>query len=204
MRIFLDTADLDAIARFARKGFRSGVTTNPAIIANGLVDPTPKRVLKHIEEISKLVDCVSVQLSGPHDRPERYLDLGKDIYVKVPLCDWGLDVADKLGRWDRINITAICTEQQAVLAAALRPKILSVFWNRALDVHGIPRDIVDVAKEACSPTTSVLVGSIRSPKDVLAAVKAGADIVTIAPKFITEAMQSEATDRILREWYPVQ
>lgn len=198
MKLFLDTADLTAIKDFTRRGFRAGVTTNPAIFAK---DAPGKDPLKHIADIAKLVDCVSVQLSGQKDDPAKYLEIAENVLVKVPLCDWGLDVADVLGRWERINITAICTEQQAILAAALRPKILSIFWNRARDAHGIPHDIVDIAKEACSPNTSVLVGSIRSVQDVIAATKAGADIITCAPKFIDEAMKSEATTRILEEWY---
>lgn len=200
MRIFLDTADLDAIKHFAARGLSAGVTTNPAIIAR---DSPGVNVVKHIRAISKLVDCVSVQLAGPDDDADKYLKIADHVFVKVPLCNWGLDMFERLDA-KRVNITAICTEEQAVLACALHPAIVSIFWNRSREAGGVPRDIVDVAKDACGAMTSILVGSVRTAKDVLAAAKAGADIITMHPKLVDEAMKSEATEKILKEWYPAQ
>lgn len=205
-QLFIDTADLETIREAYGEGIIRGVTTNPIVIRKE--DPGID-VLKRIEDIAAIVPCVSVQLAGPDDRPEQYLEIDEGVIVKLPL-EWLPRMPPALDR-KRFNLTAILSEEQAALAVMANPKILSVFWNRSLDAKLSPADVVSFAKKLVVEKSfakteddeydppEILVGSIRNVKDVVDAFKAEADIITVPPVILAAMHKHEGTTKFLQE-----
>jgi transaldolase len=201
MRLFIDSADLKQIERWILSGVCSGVTTNPSIIKR---DAPGVDVKAHVRAIAQLCDSqhgalVSVQL-GPKDEPAEWLALGDNVVVKCPMVDWGLDMAAHCG--GRVNITGVCSVEQAIIGLAMRPRILSVFWGRINDdANSMAPAVVSQIARLDRGHTDLLVGSIRSPADVSAAFACGADICTVSPAILEAMTRHPATDKILGEWY---
>lgn len=202
MQLFIDTADLETIREAYGEGIIQGVTTNPLVIKKE--DPGID-VLKRIEDIAAIVPCVSVQLLGLDDDPAKYLEIDDGIVVKTPL-EW----LPKFHRFDvqRMNLTAIVAEAQATLAIMARPRFMSIFWNRAKDSGNPPDEIVKYSKriideikaqEYESDVPEVIIGSIRNTFDVVEAIKAGADIVTVPPVILAAMHKHHATTKFLAE-----
>lgn len=228
MRVFLDTADIKAIEEFSEMGFIDGVTTNPTIIRKqGDIS-----VDEFLKKVSGIVGCVSIQLASPSDDWNHYMNYQSDecdILIKIPFCKWGLEIMSTMPS-NLVNLTGITSKGQAIMAASLKPKILSIFWNRILDVEAerirnLPTDqranklfytedaipaaaaVVQTALRTRwadsdgDPLTEVLVGSLRKAQDILDAADAGATTITAKPELWRELMQSTATTKILEEWY---
>lgn len=217
LKVFLDTANLDEIEVFAKMGFIDGVTTNPTIIKKDCpgIDP-----MKWLERASERVSCVSWQVRPNDPLLQELLSFDRvmddfDLLIKIPFCPWGFELLTKIAP-SRVNLTGITSMQQAIMGCSLKPKILSIFWNRIKDHYepdsnnstGIAAGIVQTAANLryvrCNnnePLTEILVGSIRKTQDIADAAQAGADIITASPKIWRESMQSEATTKILEEWY---
>jgi transaldolase len=205
-QLFIDTADLETIREAFGEGIIRGVTTNPIVIRKE--DPGID-VLKRIEDIAAIVPCVSVQLAGPDDRSEQYLEIDEGVIVKMPL-EWLPRMPVALDR-KRFNLTAILSEEQAAIAVMANPKILSVFWNRSLDAHLSPADVVAFAKKLILEKSfakseddeydppEVLVGSIRTVKDVVDAFKADVDIITVPPVILAAMHKHPGTTKFLQE-----
>src|SRR5260221_649722 len=165
--------------------------------------------LNRTEDLPAVVPCVSVQLAGPDDRPEQYLEIDEGVIVKLPL-EWLPRMPPALDR-KRFNLTAILSEEQAALAVMANPKILSVFWNRSLDAHLSPADVVSFAKKLVLEKSfakseddeydppEILVGSIRTVKDVVDAFKAEADIITVPPVILAAMHRHAGTTKFLQE-----
>ena len=86
MKFFLDTADLDAIKKYAAWGIVDGVTTNPSIIASEGVDLETR-----IKEIAEIVDgpisaeVVSEDAEGMIKEGEKIAKWHKNIFVNSVL-----------------------------------------------------------------------------------------------------------------------
>lgn len=205
MKLFLDSASMLSIDRWGRTGLVAGLTTNPAILERDAPDTS---IVELVRATLGLLPEVSVQI--PALRPDgawldRLLELGDGVAIKVPLDRVALAACDSLELpLDRVNVTAITTRVQAIAAAALKPRFLSVFWNRAKDDGVNPTHVVYAARDAIErhgAKTRIIVGSIRRAEDVLEAFQAGADVATVGPKILEELLASPATEKILGEWY---
>ena len=85
MKIFIDTANVDEIIKYANIGFIDGVTTNPALMAT-----EERTALDVIQEIVKIVDgpisveVVSTDVDGMVKEARHLASLHENIVVKLP------------------------------------------------------------------------------------------------------------------------
>ncbi|MFA6991901.1 MAG: transaldolase family protein, partial [Candidatus Gracilibacteria bacterium] len=119
MQIFIDTANLEEIKKYASFGVLDGVTTNPSLMAREGVS-----FEKRIKEITKIIKgSVSAEVTGTTAEEmvkegRIYAKWAKNIYIKVPATYEGLK-AVKIFTKEKIrtNVTLIFSVPQAVLAA---------------------------------------------------------------------------------------
>ncbi len=205
MKIFLDTAEVDKIKRFAALGVVDGVTTNPTIILK-----SGRKQKEVIREICKIVDGpVSVEgvegkAEGMVKDGEEYASWAKNVVVKVPMTEEGLKAVRILAKKGiKTNVTLVFSPAQALLVAKAGAYIVSPFLGRLDDVGEegmeLVRQTVAIYK-SYGYKTSVLAASIRSPLHVVQAALAGADISTVPADVLEKMYRHPFTDAGIRKF----
>ena len=201
MKIFLDTADTDAIKEHFSTNLIDGVTTNPTLIRKSGRDP--EDVYQELIELG--IPDISMEVVGDYTTMyEEGLRLsrkfGKDwATIKVPCTRDGLKVCKELTRdLIKVNVTLVFSPSQAILAAKAGAKYVSPFVGRVDDnsFGGIclVKDIVKVFKEHFV-RTEVLAASIRNVRDVGRLFEHGAEIVTMPPAVFEKMYNHILTDK---------
>lgn len=210
MKLFLDTANLEAVEHIAAWGVLDGVTTNPSLLAKeGKIDPE-----KQIKALSRLVNGpVNMEVIGASakemvEEGKRYARWAENVVVKIPMTEEGLKAVNKLSSMSiPTNVTLIFSANQALLAAKAGARYVSPFIGR-LDEHGedglaLVSEIVDIFRNY-ELSTEVLVASIRHPRHVTEAARMGADICTLPPEIFEKLLHHPLTDlglaKFLADW----
>lgn len=175
MRIFIDSADLADIERYADDPAISGFTTNATLVKRAGAD------------VEKLVVATG----------------GKEISVEAYCCEWqphvrwkttDVGVIARMDRRDqRYNYTAICSLQQipAAVPFDLSDTIFSVFAGRIMDTGRAPRPVIDAAK---ATGAQVLWASSRAVYDITMAERMGCDIITVTPAIYEKYREWDGMD----------
>jgi transaldolase len=221
VKIFVDSANLHDIEEALKRGFASGITTNPSILSK----EQRRDFRSHIREIISLLRRyeVSIPLSVELFTTESDEMLRQaDEFVRIFGDYEGLAIKVPIG-WDelrvihhvrnigaKVNCTCCMSYNQAIMASQAGANYVSLFWGRirdtGYDAASVVRQVHQTFKEWNSPS-EIIVGSIRQMVDVNEAIQAGADIVTVPPKFFEPMCSHPKTDeaveqfmRDFREW----
>ncbi|MEK7672570.1 MAG: fructose-6-phosphate aldolase [Patescibacteria group bacterium] len=213
MQLFLDTANIEEIKKYAAWGIVDGVTTNPTLIAKEGVS-----LEKRIKEICKVVngpissEVVSNDLDEMLKQGRAYARWHRNIYVKVPMTAEGLQAVKILTKEGiKTNVTLVFSASQALLAAKAGATLVSPFIGRLDDISqdgmNLIAEITQIYKNY-GYKTKVLVASIRHPRHVVDAAKLGADIATMPPEIMAKLIQHPLTDsgikKFLEDWDKVK
>lgn len=212
MKIFLDTADVEAIRWGVALGVVDGVTTNPSLAAKA-GRGFKETVLEIAEICPGPVSAETVGLDADQIvREGRILaQWAPNIIVKVPLLAEGLKAVKQLTEEGiKTNVTLVFSPAQALLAAKAGATFVSPFLGRYDDIGQegmqLVRDIVKIYRNY-DFKTEVLAASIRSPLHVVEAALAGADIGTMPAKVLEQMIQHPLTDKglasFLKDWETV-
>ncbi len=211
MKIYLDTANLQEIEEAASWGVLSGVTTNPTLMAREEGADFEETVKK----IANLVDgpisaeTVSQDAGGMVTEGLVFAAWHPNVIVKVPSTIEGLKATALLKREGiRTNVTLCFNANQALLAARAGAFVISPFVGRLDDISepgmDLIHDIVEVFSMDPEIETQILAASIRHPRHIIEAAKAGADIATVPLKVLHQCMKHPLTDagveRFLDDW----
>lgn len=211
MKIYLDTANLQEIEEAASWGVLSGVTTNPTLLAREEGADFEETVKK----IASLVDgpisaeTVSQDAAGMVKEGIGFAAWHPNVIVKVPSTIEGLKATARLKREGiRTNVTLCFNANQALLAARAGAFVVSPFVGRLDDISepgmDLIQDIVEVFSLDPEIETQILAASIRHPRHIIEAAKAGADIATVPLKVLQQCMKHPLTDagveRFLDDW----
>lgn len=205
MKIFLDTANLEAIRQYADMGIVDGITTNPTLLSREGGDPQ-----KAMAEITDLIDgdvsleVIATDYNGMVEEGRRLRKYGENVVVKCPMTADGLKACKKLVSEDiPVNITLIFSPSQAILAAKAGARYISPFIGRLDDISqdgmGLIEDIVEILSNY-EYDAEVLVASVRHPMHVVEAAKIGADVVTLPPAVLGKMLKHPLTDSGIRSF----
>src|SRR3954451_10458450 len=214
MKLFVDTANLQELDECLKRGFPSGVTTNPAILSK----EQHRDFKAHINDMISLLqkyDCqiplsVEVFTTDPDEmlrQAEEFVSsFGHYPYlnVKVPV-GWNelYVIAELRRRGIEVNCTCCMSYNQAIMAARAGANFVSLFWGRIRDVgYDAGQVVSSVAKTLRSwdSPAEIIVGSIRHIADVNEAIQAGADILTVPPKFFPQMCVHPKTDEAVQQF----
>jgi len=212
MKIFIDTANIEAIRRANDLGIIDGVTTNPSLIAREGRD-----FIEVVNEICGIVDgpisaeVVSEDAEGMLEEAKELSKIHINIVIKIPMTGEGLKatrMCKNLGI--KTNVTLVFTATQALLAAKAGATFVSPFIGRLDDYSKTGMELVEEIMQIYSNygfDTEVIVASVRHPIHVLEAAIIGADIATIPPGVLDKLMLHPLTDigieRFLADWEKV-
>lgn len=199
MSIFLDTSDFNLIKKYNEMGVIRGVTTNPSIIlSNGLgeyeslkewavgvsdmISPYPlsievttndwQKILAQAYEYSSWADNINVKVTI-HDEE------GKENLSIIKILEQVKDI--------RVNVTAMMSAQQCLLAALAGATYVSLFGGRVNNMgYNTNEEIVKLKNILTSAEldSKIIVGSVRESLNIVEWIDSGADIVTVPPSFL--------------------
>ena len=199
MKIFLDTADYDAISMRYDTGLIDGVTTNPSLIKKSGDDPF--EAIKAISESFPDLKSISAEVVADLacdmiEQAKPFMELD-NVTIKVPCTVEGLRACRQLRDLGAtVNVTLIFSAAQAVLAAKAGATYVSPFVGRLTDngFDGLEliKTIYDIyARQPIS--TEILAASVRSPEVVALCYREGSDIVTMPPGVFDRMYESVLT-----------
>jgi transaldolase len=214
MKIFIDSADLLEIEEALERGFPRGITTNPSILSRegkGDYREHIKKIIglleKHGYDIPLSVEVFTTNPTEMIQQAEefvRHFGSYENLYIKIPIGWDELAVIRHLRRRGvKVNCTCCMSFNQAVMAALAGANFVSIFYGRIRDIGydaaSVVREIRGVFRER-DVLAEIIVGSIRHIHDVNEALMAGADIVTVPPKFFKQMTQHPKTDEVVKQF----
>ena len=203
MKIFLDTANLDAIKKYNDMGLLDGITTNPSLLAKEGGDP--QKTMKEISTIIKgdvSLEVVSTTYDGMIEEGKKLREYGNNVIVKCPMTGDGLRACKSLSvEGIPVNVTLVFSPNQALLAAKAGAKYVSPFIGRLDDIGHTGMDLIKDIKQIFTNynfKTEILGASVRHPQHVVDAGKIGADVVTLPPAVLEKMLKHTLTDKGLK------
>ena len=205
MKIFLDTADTEAIRKHFNTGLVDGLTTNPTLIRKS--GRNHEEVYQEVKDLG--LKDISMEVIGSDinmisEGKRLHKKFGKCSTIKVPCTPDGLKACKDLsGDGIKVNVTLIFSQSQAILAAKAGAKYVSPFVGRVDDNSFgglcLVKDIAKVFREHMV-TTQVLAASLRGVRDVGRAFEYGADIVAMPPNVFEGMYKHILTDKGLDQF----
>jgi len=201
MKIFLDTADTDAIEKAYATGIIDGITTNPTLIRKSGRDP--EDVYQELIDLG--INDISMEVVGDYgimfeEGTRLSRKFGKACTVKVPCTPDGLRVCRELSRdLVNVNVTLIFSAAQAILAAKSGAKYVSPFVGRVDDNSFVGMDLIEQISDIYTiqgvGKTEILSASIRDVKSVSDSFASGAHVVTMPPTVFEKMYNHVLTDK---------
>ncbi len=205
MKLFLDTANIDDIKKYASWGLVDGVTTNPSLIAKEGI-----ALEKRVKEIAKVVkgpvsaEVFSTEAEKMVAEGRKYAKWAKNIVIKLPCTPDGLQATQVFAKEGiPVNMTLVFSANQALLAAKAGAKFVSPFIGRLNDAGHDGMTVISEITEIYSHygfETEILVASIRSPRQVAEAAMLGADICTVPAAIYDKLVKHPLTDAGLKKF----
>lgn len=211
MQIFLDSADVNQLENWLKQGIVDGVTTNPSIMFKDGITDLQSGVLR----ISKLLGTrpLSVEVTtNDHEtmleQAHEFVTWGKNIVIKIPIVNEHgescLNVIHALhNEGIRVNVTAILSFNQAILAAKAGAAYVSIFAGRVADEGNDPSVVIRNVRrwlDEWNSSARIIVGSIRTVMDIQNGALAGAHIITIPPQFLPKMVDHRYTRETVRQF----
>lgn len=205
MKIFMDTANIEEIARFAEWGVVYGVTTNPSLIAK-----SGRCQAEVIPEIAKLVEgpvsaeVISTECAGMIEEARKLAKIADNIVVKIPCIAEGLKAVKILSAEGiKTNVTLVFSMSQALMAARAGASYVSPFIGRLDDIGEDGVKLVENIVKAFKLydiETEVIAASIRNLEHVEKVMLTGCQIATIPTKVLAQMIEHPLTDKGLAQF----
>lgn len=210
MKIFLDTANIAQIKKYAETGLIDGVTTNPSHLAKEGNDPK-----KQILEICSILPDgdISVEITKTHPdevykQAKEIAALAENVIVKIPCHADYFKIINKLANEEvQINVTLVFTVLQSLMMAKLGVTYISPFIGRLNDIDIDGNTIIEetrVMLDNYEYETELLAASIRTVREFHEVVLAGADAITlpieIFEKSITHILTNQGIEKFNADW----
>ena len=201
MPIFLDTGNLEEIERFHRMGIIRGVTTNPTIllkdgVTGGMqgIEALSKEIARIIAPLPLSVEVTTTERERVIRQAQTFAGWADNINVKITIHGpegelENLEIIHELETQHdmRVNVTAMMSAQQCLLAALAGATYVSIFGGRVNNMGYNACDEISKLRNVLDQfdlPAQIIVGSTREVLNVIEWLEAGAHIVTVMPKLV--------------------
>lgn len=204
MEIFLDTADVEQVKKWLAQGVIDGVTTNPTImLKDGVYDieAGAKAIAAVLGDLPLSVEVTTNDLDEMLAQARTLAGWAKNIVVKIPVinesgtpCFGVVKTLESSGI--RVNVTAMMSFGQMVLAAKAGATYISLFGGRVADEGQPMGDVICMTRRWLDDwgyKSKIIVGSVREVMNIQEAASAGAHVVTIPPQFLARMADHKYT-----------
>ncbi len=215
MLYLIDTANVEDIRRCCEFFPVAGVTTNPTIISREKADV--RELIYTIRDIIGDKKMLHVQTTAS-DAAEIVKDaellrsiVGDNFYIKIPITSEGLKATAMCkDKGIGVTMTAIFTQQQAMLASSAGADFVAPYINRLDNIVSDGVHVVDeivTMFEKHNANTKVLAASFKTVEQVHKICLTGAHCVTINPDvfdmLIYHPLTYYAIDAFEKDWEAV-
>ena len=220
MAIFLDSGNIREVEKYMRMGIIRGVTTNPTILLRDGVKGGITEIKKREVEIAKIIHPypLSVEVTTNEKRKmieqaREFSQWAENINVKITIHgpNGELDNLEVVNLLEnkykvRVNVTAMMSAQQCLLAAMAGATYVSLFggrvnnmgYNACTEIRKLRKVLDDFNLKA-----KIIIGSTREVLNIIEWLESGAHIVTVAPEFlegmIVHPYSKETVQQFLRD-----
>jgi len=220
MAIFLDSGDVREVKKYLRMGIIQGVTTNPTILLRDGVKGGITEIKKREVEIAKIIHPYPLSVEVTTNEKEKMIEQAREfsqwaenINVKITIHgpNGELDNLEAVHLLEtkyevRVNVTAMMSAQQCLLAAMAGATYVSLFggrvnnmgYNTCIEIKKLRKVLDDFSLKA-----KIIIGSTREVLNIIEWLESGAHIVTVAPKFlegmIVHPYSKETVQQFLRD-----
>ncbi len=205
MELMLDTASISTIKEFLEIYPCVGITSNPTIIKKeGKID-----FFNHFRQIREIIgkdktlhiQVVSQNAEEMIKEAEKIVEkVDKDVYIKIPVTEEGLKAIKNLkSRGFNITATAIYTKMQGLVAIAAGADYIAPYFNRIQSRGSDAAATVECFRQNINyfgKKTKILAASFHHGGQVIKALQAGADAVTLQPDLLRETVCVNPTNYI--------
>lgn len=201
MAIFLDTGKIKEVERFMKMGIIRGVTTNPTILCKDGVCGGLEGIKRRSVEIAKLIAPYPLSVEVTNNDPQGMLEQAREfaqwaenIVVKITIhgpngelenMEIAHDLETKHGV--RVNMTAMMSAQQCLLAALAGATYVSLFGGRVNNMGYNANGEISKLRTVLNQLglkSQIIVGSTREILNIIEWLEAGAHIVTVMPNLL--------------------
>lgn len=185
MKIFLDTANLEGIKKWASTGLIDGVTTNPTHLSKEGRNPKDQvlAICAALPEGEVSVEVTEQDPDAVYKQAKDIAALADNIVVKVPCHHDYYQVIRRLAEEEvPLNITLVFTLIQGLMMCKLNVRYISPFVGRWEDIDVDGMELLPELKEMVDEygfDTGILAASLRGVRNVHDAILAGVDVVTV-------------------------
>jgi transaldolase len=182
MAIYVDSAKLDEARAGKELGWVFGVTTNPTLMAKSGV--APEEVLRGLAELAfheVYYQLVSQNLDDMLAEARKAAEIVKyGLILKIAPTENGFRFVAKQGKEFPCCITAIFDPAQALVAHETGARYIAVYVNRATKQLGDGLTLLrELTSVLAGSQTEILAASLKSTKEAVDAVRAGAQHITV-------------------------
>lgn len=217
MPIFLDSSDPAEVGEFHRMGILRGVTTNPTIMLRQGVTGGLRGIEERAKEIARIISPLPVSVEVTTNRPEQmmrqatiFAGWADNINVKITIHGpagelENVTVVHELETVHdvRVNVTAMMSAQQCLLAALADATYVSIFGGRVNNMGynacGEIRKLRSLL-DGLQLRARIIVGSTREVLNVVEWLEAGAHIVTVVPDLLRGMLRHPASQEIVQQF----
>ena len=220
MAIFLDSGDVREIKKYLRMGIIQGVTTNPTILLRDGVKGGITEIKKREVEIAKIIHPYPLSVEVTTNEKEKMVEQAREFSQWAENINVKITIHGPNGELDnlevvhlletkykvRVNVTAMMSAQQCLLAAMAGATYVSLFggrvnnmgYNTCIEIRKLRKVLDDFSLKA-----KIIIGSTREVLNVIEWLESGAHIITVAPKFlegmIVHPYSKETVQQFLRD-----
>jgi transaldolase len=201
MTIFLDSSQVEDVEKYHRMGFIRGVTTNPTIMFQEGLTGGMKGIEERSKQIAQLIHPLPLSVEVTTNDPDKMTEQAKmfagwaeNIIVKITVHgpEGELENMEVIHQLEtvhdvRVNVTAMMSAQQCLLAALAGATYVSIFGGRVNNMgYNSCEEIRKLRNvlEAVDSEAQIIVGSTREVLNVIEWIEAGAHIVTVVPNLL--------------------
>ncbi len=207
MKIFLDTANIEAIAEAAQSGIVAGVTTTPSILAKEgrSFRESIDLICQTLPDGELLFEVMALDTESMVKEGRHLATLSGQVVVKIPMTPEGIAAVSRLSQEGiACAVTLVFSISQAITAACAGAKYVAPFVGRLDDIGADGTALVADMKalfitQQCE--TQVLAASIRSTRTVEQLFRAGCDVVTMPGGIFTAMYKHALTDSGLQKFF---
>src|SRR5580692_5625902 len=211
MQLFVDSADHKQIQHWLQQGVVDGVTTNPTIMfKDGVTDleEGSRRLAGMLGDRPLSVEVTSNDQEVMLEQGRLFATWARNIVIKIPVVnEFGESCLGVIHRLSQegiaVNVTAILSFNQAMLAAKAGATYVSIFAGRVADEGNDPATTIRNVRrwlDDWALSARISVGSIRTVMDIQNAALAGSHIITVPPQFLPKMVDHRYTRETVHQF----
>lgn len=205
MALFLDSASPADARQAMALGFVAGITTNPILMAR--VGGEPLEVIAELADIcpgTVFYQLTATTVEGREEEARRVLALGSNVGLKIAMTTENLALAAKFAAEGvEVGMTASYSAAQTYLSCEAGVRYSIAYVNRSTRLQGDGLALVGEMRaviDACDTETTLLVASLKSAREAVQALIAGAHHLTIPLPLLLEMGDHPLSQQAIEEF----